>query len=189
MVQTTGTTIDDFYIPPFTVDKGDILVVQLPSGPYFYGLHVRLVELLTGKTKNETVDLKDKFRFVEETKESRWKSFVYPMTVERYIKKYCRPDSDLPRRIYEFEGIKPTTRIVRMPGNHRKLLSLLTTFSWTDKIVFDLVGIDPTGGQQTFDLVKSQINNSGAAILIDSCDEFKKDCSKFVKFELVTSRN
>jgi hypothetical protein len=189
VVQTTGTTIDDFYIPPFTVDKGDIVVVQLPNGPYFYGLLLRLVDILTGKTKNETVDLKDKFRFVEHIKESRWTSIVYPLTVERYIKKYGNPDSDVPKRIYEFEGIRPNTRIVRMPGSHRKLLSLLTTFSWTDKIVFDLAGVDPTGGRQTFDFVKSQVDNSGAAILIDSYDDFKNDCSTFLKVELVSSRN
>jgi hypothetical protein len=189
VVQTTGTTIDDFYIPPFTVDKGDIVVVQLPNGPYFYGLLLILVDILTGKTKNDTVDLKDEFRFVEHIKESRWTSIVYPLTVERYIKKYGNPDSDVAKRIYEIDGIKPNIRINTLPGTPRKLLSLLTTFSWTDKIVFDLAGIDPTGGQRTFDLVKSQVDNSGAAILIDSYDDFKNDCSKFVKFELVSSRN
>jgi hypothetical protein len=189
VVQTSGTTIDDFYIPPFTVDNGDIVVVQLPSGPYFYGLLLRLVEILTGKKKDETVDLKDQFKFVEHIEESRWTSFIHPMTVGRYINKYGNPDNDVAKRIYEFEDLKPKTKIVRMPGNHRKLLSLLTTQSWTDKIVFDLMGVDPVGGQRTFDIVKSKIGNSGAAILIDSYDDFKNDCTKFVKFELVSSRN
>jgi hypothetical protein len=189
VIQTLGTTIGDFYIPPFTVDKGDIVMIQLPNGPYFYGLLARLVEILTGKKKDDTVQLKDKFRFAEHLTESRWRSMIYPMTVERYIKYYGNPDSDVTKRIYEFEGIKPNTKIVRLAGNPRKLLSLLTTFSWTNKIIFDLAGVDPTGGQQTFDLVKSHVDNSGAAILIESYDDFKNDCSKFVKVELVPSRN
>lgn len=185
MVQATGTTIDDFYIPPFTVEEGDIVVIQLPDGPYFYGLLVGLVGILTGKTKNDTVDLKDEFRFVEHIKESRWTSIVYPLTVERYIRKYGNPNSDLTKKIYELEKIKPNTKINSLPGTPRKLLSMLATFSWTDKIIFDLAGVGPAGGQRTFDLVKSQVDKSGAAILIDSYDEFKNDCSKFVKFELV----
>jgi hypothetical protein len=72
----------------------------------------------------------------------------------------------LTQRIYETKDIKPTTRISRLPGNPRKLLSLLTTLSWTDKIIFDLAGVDPVGGQEVFNLVKRQIGNSGAAILM-----------------------
>jgi hypothetical protein len=169
------------------VDKGDIVVVQLPDGPYFYGLLLRLVDILTGKIKNDTIELKDEFRFVEHIKESRWTSIVYPLTVERYIKKYGNLNSDLTKKIYELEKVRPSTKINSLPGSPRKLLSLLTTFSWTDKIIFDLVGVGPTGGQRIFDLVKSQVDKSGAAILIDSYDEFKNDCSKFVKFELVAS--
>ena len=189
MLRTSGTTIDDFYIPPFTVDKGDIVVVQLPHGPYFYELLFKLVDILTGKVKHDTVELEDEFRFIEHIKESRWTSIIYPLTVERYIKNYGNPDSDLTKRIYQLEGIKPNTKINTLPGSPRKILSLLTTFSWTGNIIFDLAGVDPTGGLQAFDLVKSHVNKSGAAILIDSYDEFKNDCTKFVSFELISSRN
>lgn len=189
MLQTAGTAIDDFYIPPFKVEKGDIVVIRLPNGSHFYSLLARLVDMLTGRVKNDTIDLKAEFRFVEPIKESLWASIFHPLSVEQYVKKYGNPGSDLAKRIYELEGIKPNTKINTLPGNTRKLLSVLTTFSWTNKIILDLAGVDPTGGQQTFNLVKSKINNSGAAILIDSNDDFKNDCSTFLKLEFSSKRN
>jgi hypothetical protein len=189
VVQSTGTKIENFFIPPFTVDRGEVLIIQLPNGPYFTDLLFKLRDILTGNEKNESVNLKEKFKFVDHIKESRWQTLIFPLTVKRYIRQYANPDNEVANKIYEFEGIRPNTKISRLAGNPRKLLSLLTTSSWTDKIVFDLAGVDPVGGQRAYELVKSQIGKSGAAVLIDYCDDFKDDCSQLVKFELVSGGN
>jgi hypothetical protein len=183
VVQSKGIKIDNFYIPPFKLDKGDIVVIQLPSGPYFSGLLFRLVDILTGKEKNENVELTAGLKFVNQVIETGWSRIFRPLTVERYIKRRGNPASELTQRVYETKDLKPKTRISRLPGNPRKLLSLLTTLSWTDKIIFDLAGVDPVGGQEVFNLVKRQISNSGATILIDLCDQFKDDCTTLIKFE------
>jgi len=183
VVQSKGIKIDNFYIPPFTLDKGDIIVIQLPNGLYFHGLLFRLVDILTGKERNDNIELRTDLKFVNHLIETGWRRFFQPLTVDRYIEKTGNPTSKLTERIYETKYIKPKTRISRLAGNPRKILSLLTTLSWTDKIIFDLSGVDPIGGQEAFSLVKRQIGKSGAAILFDCYDDFKDDCTKFIKFE------
>lgn len=183
MVQSAGIKIDDFYIPPFTLGKGEITIIQLSNGPYFSGLLFKLVDILTGKEKHENVQLNTELRFISHIGESKWHSMFYPLTVKRYIKKHGNPESELTKMIYEDEWINPKTKICSLAGNPRKLLSLLTTFSWTNNIIFDLSGVDPIGAQTAFDVVKKQIGDTGTAVLIDYCDDFKSDCSRLIKFE------
>ncbi len=185
MVQSTGIRIKEFYIPPFTVDKGETLIIQLPNGLPFTELLFMLVDILTGREKADSVVVKEDFQFAKHITETGWTRIFRPLTVGRYIKDAANPDSKVPNAIYELTDIKPTTKIKRLGGNQRKLLSLLTAFSWTNNIIFDLVGVDPVGGQKAYDLVKEQIGNTGIAILVDNYDDFKDDCTKFVKFEMV----
>lgn len=186
MVESTGIKLDGIFIPPFRVDKGEVLIIQLPNGPYFTDLLFTLRDILTGKEKNETVNVTEQLRFTDHIIESRWRTLIFPLTVERYIRQKGNPDNmEVANKIYECEGIKPNTKISCLAGNPRKLLSLLTTFSWTDKIIFDLTGVDPIGGRQAYELVKAQIDKSGVAVLIDHRDDFKDDCTRLVKVEMV----
>ncbi|HTJ53211.1 MAG TPA: hypothetical protein VL443_27340 [Cyclobacteriaceae bacterium] len=185
MIQSTGISIDNFYIPPFTLDKGEIVIIQLPNGPYFEELLFKLVDILTDKIKNENIEIGTALRFIEQVNEGYWRTLFFPSTVKRYIRKHSNPGNDVATTIYEFDGINQNTKISKLPGTQRKLLSLWTTFSWTDKIIFDLRGIDPLGGQRIYDLMKKLVGNSGAAILIDYNDEFKDNCTRLVKFELI----
>ena len=183
MVRSKGIEIDSFYLPPFELDAGDIVIIQLPNGPYYSGLLFKLADILTGTEKNDNVELTTDLKFANHLIETGWRSVFRPLTVERYIERTGNPTSELTQMIYESKYIEPKTRISRLAGNPRKLLSVLTTLSWTDKIIFDLAGVDPVGGQEIFSLVKGQIGKSGAAILIDWCDDFKDDCTRLIKFE------
>ena len=57
MVRSKGIEIDSFYIPPFELDAGDIVIIQLPNGPYYSGLLFKLADILTGTEKNDNVEL------------------------------------------------------------------------------------------------------------------------------------
>ncbi|MBL0741430.1 hypothetical protein [Chryseolinea lacunae] len=180
---SNGIQIDNLYIPPFTLERGTIVVIQLPSGFHFSRQLFRLVDFFTGTEEHDAVAVQAKLKFANHIIEEGWTRFFYPLTVGRYIKKSANPTSDLAQQIYEAERLRPDTCISTLPGGTRKMLSLLSVFSWTDKIVFDLMGSDPMGGQEAFNLVRKQIGRSGAAILIDHNDEFKNDCTKFVVAE------
>lgn len=110
-----------------------------------------------------------------------------PLTIQRYIKIVSNPAGELPQKIYELMGAEPSRKINTLAGTPRKLLTVAATFSWTNNIIFELTGVDPVGGQKVYDLVKSQIGSNGAAILIDSYDDFKEDCTNFIKSKAVNS--
>jgi hypothetical protein len=61
------------------------------------------------------------------------------------------------------------------------MLNVLCSLSWSDKIVFDLFGIDPLGAEMILVLVKEYIGPKGCAILIDGFDDFKDSGLKYVK--------
>lgn len=186
MVSSEGLTIDKFYIPPFTVDNGDIVIIELPNGPYFTEVLFQMVDILTRRQEVSDVTVKSDFKFVEHIVETGWTRFLRPMTVGRYIKGKGNLDDNTSNRIYGLCDLKSTTEIRRMPGNHRKLLSMLTTLSWTNNIIIDLLGVDPIGGDTAYNLAKENVSKGGTVILLDNCGDFKSDCTKFIKYEMVS---
>lgn len=181
--------IDDFYIPPFTVSKGDVVIIELPNGPHFTDVLFKMVDILTRREDSPNISVIGDFKFVGHIAESGWRRFVRPMTVGRFIKQHGNPANKIVDKVYDLCDIKPSTEIRRMPGNHRKILSMLTTLSWTNNLIFDLLGVDPTGGEKAYDLAKDNIRNGGTVILLSNYDDFKNDCTMFIKYELVSGKN
>ncbi|NOS94564.1 MAG: hypothetical protein HOP30_21850 [Cyclobacteriaceae bacterium] len=185
MIQSSGLTIDKFYIPPFTVDAGDIVVIELPDGQYFSEVLLKLVDILTSKNTHPSITVKTEFTFVKHIVETGWARFFRPMTVGRYIKIQGNPADGALNNIYEICDFKSTMPLNRIPRNQKMMLSMLTTLSWTKNIIFDFRGVDPVGAQTIYSLVKEKIHNGGTAILLDNYDDFKNDCTKFIKYEMV----
>jgi hypothetical protein len=186
VVQSRGLTIDRFYIPPFTVEKGDIVILELPNGPNFMEVLSRMVDLLTRKQEISNVTINADFVFVNHIVEKEWTRFFLPMTVGRFIKRNANPSDRNVNNVYDLCDLKPTTQIRRLPGNHRKILSMLTALSWTNNIIFDLAGVDPTGGKKAYNLAKENARSGGTVILLDNYDDFKNDCTKYIKYEMVS---
>ena len=87
--------------------------------------------------------------------------------------------------IYEFDSyIKPYTKINTLAGTPRKMLSLFATLSRTNKIVFDLLGQDPSGAEKILDIVYDYVNQGGAAILLDNFDDPDLKYTKRIKLEI-----
>lgn len=189
MVQSKGLTIDNFYIPPFTVNKGDMVIIELPNGPHFSEVLFKMVDLLTRRQESPDIHVSADFKFVSHITETGWKRFFRSMTVGRYIREHSNPTNKIVDKVYDICNIKPSTEIRRMQGNHRKILSMLNTLSWTNNFIFDLVGVDPTGGAKAYDLAKENIRNDGTVILLDNYDDFKNDCTRYIKYELVSGKN
>jgi hypothetical protein len=185
MLQSSGFTVDKFYIPPFTVHAGEIVIIELPNGAPFIEVMSKVVNLLTGKEEDPNVTVTTDFRFVNHIIETGWIRFFRPMTVGRYVKLYGNPLNKSADKVYSLCDLKPNTEIRRMPGNHRKLLSMLTTLSWTNRIIFDLIGVDPTGGELAYGLAKETAANGGAVVLLDNYGDFKNDCTRYLKYQVI----
>jgi hypothetical protein len=181
MVHSAGFTVDNFFIPPFTVQQGEILIIDIDNGPHFVSLRDRLVNIFLKRESDGKVFVNEPFRFVSSIEETVWQRFFKRLTVKDYIENASSPDSSLPNEIYDIAHIKPKTKIIELAGTPRKILSVLCSLSWSDKIIFDLLGVDPLGAEKIFILVKNHIGPEGCAILIDGYDDFKNSGSKYVK--------
>ena len=57
LLQFHQQTVDNFLIPSFTVTKGEIVIVQLPNGPFFRPVELKLIDIITGKTVSDKVEI------------------------------------------------------------------------------------------------------------------------------------
>lgn len=174
-------TIDNFRIPSFTLTKGQIVIIQLPNGPFFYPPSSAMIDILTGKAINDKVEISSPFKYAEHFKENEIRRKFFPMTVAKYHDKYANKVNPIYKQIYEIPWITPKMKAQSLAGTPRRQLCVYTTLSWTNNIIFDLVGVDLKGGQDIYKFVSTMVNFGGAAILLDNNDEFKHDCTTFMQ--------
>ncbi|MHC0440811.1 hypothetical protein [Flavobacterium sp. 3-210] len=183
VLENKGIKTDTYYIPPFTLYEGEIIVLFLYNGMHFYDTEMYLKDIFCGIIKHENVTVNRKMSFVDFFKESKFRDIFFPATVNRFLKK----DADLtnPFLVKLFEDIYVTrkTKINKLGGTQRKLLNLYKTFSKTKDIVFDVAGLDPHGATLTFKMVNEVVKNGGSAILLDGFDDMKEHTSKFITLE------
>lgn len=183
LIKNKGIETDTFYIPPFDLNQGEIVVLFLFGGQHFYETEMFLKDIFTGRTADKNVEIKEKLSFVEHFKEPKLRRLFYPMTVEEYLKRNANLDSSFASKIYEIDWINKKTKVNSLAGNPRRLLSLYATLSMTKNIVLDLVGQDPKGAAETYEVVKEVVKKGGSAILLDYFDDMKNDCTKYVELQ------
>jgi hypothetical protein len=140
LIENKGIKTDNFFIPSFDLNVGEIVVLYLFNGQHFYETEMFLKDIFCGKTKDENVIVHKKLTFVEHFIEPKLRRLFYPVTVGEYLKKNANLKSPYATKIYEIDWIKEKTRFNRLSGNPRRLLCLYATLSKTDNIVFDVVG-------------------------------------------------
>lgn len=86
-------------------------------------------------------------------------------------------------KIYEDKWIKKETKIEKLAGTPRKLLTLYATLSKTKNIVFDLPALDWEGTEFAFKMVNDAVKDGGSAILLDGFDDMKEYAPKFIEVE------
>ncbi|RYM31370.1 hypothetical protein ERX46_16955 [Brumimicrobium glaciale] len=183
LIENKGIKTDTFHIPPFDLNVGEIVVLYLFNGQHFYETEMFLKDVFIGKKKDENVVIHKKLTFVEHFIEPKIRRFFYPVTVGEYLKKNADLKSPYASKIYEIEWINEKTKVNTLTGNPRRLLSLYAALSKTKNIVFDVVGQDPKGAEETYELVKEVVNKGGAAILLDCFEDMKNDCTKYVELQ------
>lgn len=168
--------IEDFLIPSFTLNKGEIVIIKIPNGAEFQKISFRLIVILT--------EICSEIKYVEHFKENSFLNKLFPITIGRYLKG-CDENSIYKNKIYEIEWIKPKIKINSILGSKRRLLSLYKTLTFTQNIIIDLVGVDPIGGIEIYKILKQNQEENGSVILFDSCNEFEKDCTNFIRAKYI----
>ncbi|MCM0666257.1 hypothetical protein [Flavobacterium tyrosinilyticum] len=183
VLENKGIKTETYYIPPFTLYEGEIVVLFLYNGMHFYDTEMYLKDIFCGVIKHENVTINRKMFFVDFFKGSKFRDIFFPSKVNRYLRK----DADLTNpflvKLFEDKYVTRKTKMNKLGGTQRKLLSLYKTFSKTKDIVFDVAGLDSSGALLTFKLVEETIKNGGSAILLDGFEEIKGHTSKFITLE------
>ncbi|UOE48446.1 hypothetical protein MTO98_28975 [Mucilaginibacter sp. SMC90] len=176
---------NNFIIPAFQINEGEIVVVEFPGGALFQPLLAKLKSILTGTVAGSHVEINPEFRFVEHFKESFLTRRFAPVTIGKYHQKHANKHNPVYEKIHNTPSLTAQTKVNTLTGDVRKRMELYTTLSWTNRLIIDLTGVDPKGGTDIFNAVKQAIMPNGAAIVIDSCDEFKDQCTTFVKVNYI----
>ena len=183
LIENKGIKTDTFYIPPFDLNEGEIVVLYLFNGQHFYETEIFLKDIFCGRTKDENVLVHKSLTFVEHFNEPKLRRLFYPVTVGEYLKKNANFDSPYATKIYEIDWINKNKKVNTLAGNPRSLLSLYVTLSKTNNIVFDVVGQDPKGVEETYEIVKKVVKNGGSAILLDCLGDMKNYCAKYIELQ------
>jgi len=168
--------INDFLIPSFILNEGEIIIIEIPPGVEFQKISLKLIEILT--------EMSSEIKYVEHFKQNSFFTVLFPLTVGRYLKG-CDENSVYKNKIYEIEWLKPKTKINSIAGSYKRMLSLFKTLTFTKNIIIDLVGVDPIGGIEIYKILKQNQKENGSVILFDSCNEFEKDCTNFIRAKYI----
>lgn len=188
IAKSKGIKINNYYIPPFQINQGELIGLYLLGGGRFVTLKEKMIRLLTGIEQHSNLTITHPLHYVIPIHNSSFYSYCCPMTIEKYQRKNGKSGSKELDRIFKIDYIKPQTRINALAGNPRKWLSLFTSFSKFDKIIFDLVGQDPIGVEQTLDYVQDFVNRGGTAILLDNFDDSEDRCMRYYKIGIISEK-
>ncbi|WP_264529473.1 hypothetical protein [Flavobacterium sp. N502540] len=183
VLENKGIKTDTYYVPPFVLYEGEIAVLFLSNEKCPYDTEMYLKDIFCGKIKHENVTLHKKMTFVDFFRESNFRGYFFPSTVNRYIKRRADLTNPFLVKLFEDKYVTRKTRMNRLGGTQRKLLNLYVTLSKATDIIFDVVGLDPQGSVLTFKMVEETVKNGGSAILFDSFANTKEYASKYIELE------
>lgn len=187
IIESKGIKTSQYFIPPFELRKGELVIIYLENGSYFDDLKGQLVAIFAGKAYHENVKVMKPLVFAAEIEESGLKRMFNPMSVGRYLKRNASLKNPV-SRIFEIDNFTKKDKVKNLDTSERKRLSLCAVFSKTKYISFDLRGEGAAYFEKTYQFAKDEVKNDGAAILIDWSNELKNDCSRFITIEWLADR-
>jgi len=183
VLENKGIKTDTFYIPPFILYEGEVIVLYLYNGKHFYDTEIYLKDIFCGAIKHENVIINKKMSFVGFFRESNFRDVFFPSKVGTYIKKDADLTNPFLEKLFEDKYVTRKTKMNKLGGTQRKLLSLYKSFAKTKDIVFDVAGLDSQGAVLTFKIVQEAVKDKGSAILFDGFEDMKEYTSKFITLE------
>ena len=187
IISNFGFNIDQFYIPPFKLHEGELLNLYIYSGGHFFDLEQKLVSIFSGKLKNERVTIREPLEFVENFYDFNYGNLIFPVTVEKFLNQTANLENFKKINLTQDLNLQNKTKLIKTSPYERRLLSLTSTLTRSNNLIFDLVGLDPINAISILKKVKKVVENGGSAILINNFDDqIEKDyCDKHVAIEQI----
>lgn len=87
IIENKGIRTKEYFIPPFELREGELVILYLYGGAHFEIIKTELVRVFTGKIKNENVNVAKSLTYVDYFRESKFRSLFFPVRVGEYLKK------------------------------------------------------------------------------------------------------
>ncbi|WP_428231048.1 hypothetical protein [Flavobacterium sp.] len=182
IIESKGIRTYHYFIPPFELREGELVIIYLEGGFHFDEMKAQLVAIFAGKAYHENVKIIKPLTFAAPIEESALKRIFNPTSVGRYLKRNANLKNSV-SRIFEIDNFTKKDKVKNLDNSERKRLSLCAVFSKTKYVSFDLRGEGAAYFDKTYQFAKNEIKNNGATILIDWANELENDCSKFIAIE------
>lgn len=178
--------VGDFLIPAFTLNKGDIIVINLLNSRYFFELIEAMNKLLIQTNQQNTTS---PLIYVERHLVKRnLRERLLPTTIDKWLKTNANLQNSIYKEDYNhISKLPPKTQIRSFNGVNLKILSILTTLSYTNNLTVDLAAVQPVVVEDVFSLLKKTAANGGAVIVYDRYDEFKDECTLYLEAKYLKS--
>ena len=85
ILECEGIETDRYFLPPFSLEEGEIVVLHLFGGGHFYETEMYLKDVFIGAIKHHNVKIYKPFSFVEHFREPVFRRTFCPVTVEEYL--------------------------------------------------------------------------------------------------------
>jgi len=76
LIENKGVKTANFYIPPFELKEGELIVLHLYNGPHFCDTEMLLKDIFSGKIKDENVVVYNKLTFVDHFIEPKFRAVL-----------------------------------------------------------------------------------------------------------------
>jgi len=187
IIRSSGFEIDGFYIPPFELNKGELLNLIIFSGGHFFDLERKLRVIFSGKQKQEQILIDQPLQFVENFYDFNYRRFLIPITVQKFLNKSANIEQIDKIDIWKDFNYSKTTKLITIPNYDRRLLALISALSNSKNLMFDLTGIDPKNAISFLKKIKKITNDGGSAIFINNFDDETENgfCDKRVVIQQI----
>jgi len=185
IIESKGIYINNCYIPPFSVDEGEILIIDICKDIPFYKFEQSFADILSGKKIDENIMITSPFLFSGRVWHESWlKSIFSPTTIKKYIgyythdsKKIIEKINNLDSNYLELRLMKKDDKMASLEATPFRLLSLFAVLAKSKFIITDMLGQSLDGIELTWNIVNENIDNGGCCIIFDY-----KGHSNYVKF-------
>ncbi|WP_295128053.1 hypothetical protein [uncultured Chitinophaga sp.] len=180
LISFKGQQHGDVFIPPFTLQDGEIAVIRIPAGARRQEMKKVCLDMLLSVT-DMAVRTEVPFTYVDEAQQSFMGRLLHPVSVKDYIRKYGSPANAVARQVYDTdENIFPNDRFNSLTPAGRKLVALYTALSWSHRMIIDLGELDKAGARQVYKVVKQYADIGGSAVVLVSDDDLQEKATHFV---------
>ena len=173
MVESAGFEWKGFYVPAFTLCKGEMvrLWIQIipPEGNISgYQLAKEIRSILIRRKSISGLSIYSNISFAEDINESRIKSLIAPLKVAGYLRKKRKLSREVSDSIMQKLQLSGREKMTEVQSKNRRLLSIASLYEAESCVAFDYYGLCPTAEEAVTELIKDKTNQGKSAIAFDN---------------------